>query len=108
MSRRVAESECWNFGVPLTDKSKYKEWIDLVEGYLDANSKMYDTNSKKIGFVLSFMTSGNAAKWWIMKKRAHRKRALNNTQLPIDWKDFTTKLRDKFTLINNKGGQGLI
>jgi len=45
------------------DKSRYKEWIDLVEGYLNANSKMYNTDKKKIGFALSFMTSGNAAKW---------------------------------------------
>ena len=55
------------------DKAKYKEWINLVEGYLDANSKMYDTNEKKIGFALSFMTSGNAAKWRIAKRREHKK-----------------------------------
>ena len=55
------------------DKAKYEEWIDLVEGYLDANSKMYDTNEKKIGFALSFMTSGNAAKWQIAKRREHKR-----------------------------------
>jgi len=67
---------------------------------------MYNTDSKKIGFVLSFMTSGNAAKWQIMTRRAHRRRALDNTQLPINWKDFATDLRDEFTLIDDKGKAG--
>jgi len=70
------------------NKSKYEEWIDLVEGYLNANSKMYDNDEKKIGFALSFMTSSNATKWQIAKRREHKKRGLN--AIPptflVDWK----------------------
>jgi len=90
------------------NKSKYKEWINLVEGYLNANSKIYDTNKKKIGFALSFMTSGNATKWQIAKRREHKKRGLNNTPpfFSVDWKKFSKDLKEEFTLIDNKGKAG--
>jgi len=80
----------------------------LVEGYLDANSKMYDTDEKKIGFALSFMTSGNAAKWQIAKRREHKKRGLNTTppSFSVNWKEFSKDLKEEFTLIDDKGKAG--
>ena len=90
------------------DKSKYKEWIDLVKGYLNANSKMYNSDEKKIGFTLSFMTSGNTAKWRIAKRREHKKRRLHTTppSFSVDWKEFSKDLKEEFTPINNKGKAG--
>jgi len=90
------------------DKSRYEKWIDLVEGYLDANSKMYDTDKKKIGFALSFMTSGNAAKWWIAKRTEHKKRGLDKMppSFTVEWKDFFKELEEEFTLIDDKGKAG--
>jgi len=90
------------------DKAKYEEWIDLVEGYLDANSKMYDTDEKKIGFALSFMTSGNATKWRIAKRREHKRRGLDKTPttFAITWKEFHKELEEEFTLIDDKGKAG--
>jgi len=55
---------------------------------------MYDTDEKKIGFALSFMTSGNATKWQIAKKREHKRHGLDKTPttLAVIWKEFHKEL----------------
>jgi len=51
------------------------------------------------------MTSGNAAKWQIEKRRDIKKKGVMVT-LPLSWENFAKDLCEEFTLINNKGKAG--
>ena len=45
------------------DREKFKEFLQSVEVYMDANHEVYQSDLIKIAFVLSFMNSGPAASW---------------------------------------------
>ena len=45
------------------DREKFKEFLQLVEVYMDVNHKVYRTNLIKIAFVLLFMNSGPTTTW---------------------------------------------
>ena len=44
-------------------RDKFKQFQLDVELYMDLNHEVYDTDLKKIAFVLSYMTGGAAANW---------------------------------------------
>jgi len=69
---------------------------------------MYNNNKKKIGFIISFMTSGNATKWQIAKRRELKKKGPDTTPPTFSstWKDFAKDLNKEFTLIDDKGKAG--
>ncbi|RXW12143.1 hypothetical protein EST38_g13711 [Candolleomyces aberdarensis] len=53
------------------DRSRFAAWRNEWTLYLDINSKIYDDDVKKIGYVLSYMTSGEALLWrtqWTREK----------------------------------------
>ncbi|RXW12035.1 hypothetical protein EST38_g13822 [Candolleomyces aberdarensis] len=53
------------------DRSRYASWKNEWTLYLDINSKIYDTDVKKIGYILSYMTKGEAELWrnqWTREK----------------------------------------
>ena len=45
------------------DREKFKEFLQLVEVYMDINHEVYHSDLIKIAFVLSFMNSGPATTW---------------------------------------------
>ena len=45
------------------DRNEFKRFLQDCELYLTINDKVYDTNLKKIGFVLALMNDGDAASW---------------------------------------------
>lgn len=45
------------------ERTKVESFIRSCKLYLHINDKIYDDNEKKVAFVLSFMTEGNAQSW---------------------------------------------
>ena len=45
------------------DRNEFKRFLQDCELYLTINNKVYDTNLKKIGFVLALMNDGDTASW---------------------------------------------
>jgi hypothetical protein len=45
------------------DREKFRKFLQDVEVYLDVNHEVYNTDLRKIAFVLSFMTARVAATW---------------------------------------------
>jgi len=78
--------------------------VDLISLVFCYGYCLYN-REKKVGFALSFMTSGNAAKWQIEKRRDIKKKGVMAT-LPLSWENFAKDLCEEFTLINNKGKAG--
>ena len=52
-------------------REKFRKFLQDAELYMTINQQLYDTDLVKIGFVLSFMTEGQAAAWAdsLLKKR---------------------------------------
>ena len=44
-------------------REKFRKFLQDAELYMTINKKLYDNDLVKIGFVLSFMTEGQAAAW---------------------------------------------
>ena len=44
-------------------RDKVRKFLQTTEIYLSINKKVYNDNLKKIGFILSFMTEGQAEAW---------------------------------------------
>ena len=45
------------------DQNNFQKFLHTAEIYMGINNKNYDTNLKKIGFVLSSMSEGPAKAW---------------------------------------------
>jgi Ty3 transposon capsid-like protein len=45
------------------DQEKFKKFLEDIKVYMDVNHKVYNTDLRRIAFVLSFMTAGAAATW---------------------------------------------
>ena len=45
------------------NQDKFRKFLQTAEIYLGINKKVYDDDLKKIGFILSFMTEGQAEAW---------------------------------------------
>ena len=45
------------------NRNEFKRFLQDCKLYLTINDKVYDTNLKKIGFVLALMNDGDAASW---------------------------------------------
>ena len=44
-------------------RDKFRKFLQTTKIYLGINKKVYDNDLKKIGFILSFMTKGQAEAW---------------------------------------------
>ena len=44
-------------------RDKFRKFLQTAKIYLGINEKVYNNNLKKIGFILSFMTKGQAEAW---------------------------------------------
>ena len=71
------------FNVPKPFSGKrgnLKKFLRTCRMYLQTNSDMYNTNERKVVFILSFMTEGDAANWkdqWLdkLEEEATRKKS---------------------------------
>ena len=83
------------------EKDKATKFIREVELYLHINKHIYDTDEKKITFMLSFMTDGAAAAW----KEAY---IANKTMITGgfgfgSWGDFLKVFKEGFAPIDEAG-----
>ena len=44
-------------------RDKFRKFLQTAKIYLGINKKVYNDNLKEIGFILSFMTKGQAEAW---------------------------------------------
>ena len=87
------------------DREKFKEFLQLVEVYMDMNHKVYKSNLIKIAFVLSFMNSGPAVTWkyqFIDEKLKQPPPANPNDKLR-QYANFRKKLIDAFLMFDSVG-----
>jgi hypothetical protein len=76
-----------------------------AELYILINKKLYDNDLVKIGFVLSFMTEGQAATWADQFVEEQQKQATaNGTELDLGkFDDFKLKLKEAFATYDSPG-----
>ena len=80
------------------DRTKTNRFLRSCELYLKMNTVIYDTNEKKVAFVMSFMNSGGAAAWrdqWFNEYTAIRATFLT-------WNAFKTAFLVSFTPISDE------
>ena len=79
---------------PFTKKqTKFDDFLQDIEFYLDINEDIYNTNKKKIGYALSFMNEGDAKSW----KGQFIWNAQGPTRLDLGtWTQFVKELTNGF------------
>jgi len=78
------------------DRSKLRTFLQDCEIYLLINHKIYDQDDKKITFILSYLTGGDASMWknqWIQSKRAGA--TLNLGTYAAFYTDLTDAFREE-------------
>ncbi|PPQ93323.1 hypothetical protein CVT25_014424 [Psilocybe cyanescens] len=75
------------------DRTKLKSFIQDFYLYMDINKDIYNTNKKKIAFILSFCSEAEA-KLWKKQYMTYRTRGTSGNHT-IDWETLTAFL-DKF------------
>ena len=87
------------------DREKFKEFLQLVEVYMDVNHEVYRNDLIKIAFILSFMNSGLAATWkyqFIDEKLKQPPPANPNDKLG-QYANFRKELIDAFSMFDSVG-----
>ena len=75
-------------------------WIHSIQFYLAVNKRSYDTNTKKIAFVLSYMTKGSALTW----ADIFHENTISGTTVTLgSWDDFLKKFQLTFKHQNTIG-----
>ena len=99
-------------GVPTPFSGKcgdLKQFLMTCKMHLQANRAIYDNNEKKVVFVLSFMTEGDAATWreqWLDDLNA-KAEALNKTEMDFGTFSDLIKLLEKDFMAYNTPGDAL-
>ena len=87
------------------DREEFKEFLQLVEVYMDVNHEIYESDLIKIAFVLSFMNSGPATTWkyqFIDKKLKQPPPANPNNKLG-QYANFRKELVDALAMFDSVG-----
>ena len=77
------------------DRRKFRNFLQECTFYITVNETVYDTDAKKIAFILSHMTDKEALLW----KQQYVDRHIIQEDGTVTWplfKDFTTKLKEDF------------
>ena len=86
---------------PFTGKrEELDDFIQDVYLYLDVNGDTYNTDKKKIGYMLSFMNSGDAKSWKAQFLRSSTKDDGLNLGT---WPDFLKELKKAFEPYDTPG-----
>ena len=87
-----------NQPTPFTgDRTKIENFIQECDVYLNINNMIYDTDTVKIAFVLSFIMAGEAQKW---KEQFIHSITSNSRMTFPTFGIFMTKLQDAFKAVN--------
>ena len=92
-TRKVAEMKLSPPKAFTGKRDGLEEFVQNVQLYLDINEETYDTDKKKIGYMLSFMDDGDAKSW----RAAFLQSVTTDGVLNLgSWKDFLEKVVDSF------------
>ena len=86
-------------------RDKLRKFLQDAELFMLINRKIYDSDLVKIGFVLSFMTEGQAAAWadQFVEEQA-KQAAATGTELNLGkFQDFKNKLAEAFAAYDSPG-----
>ncbi|KAJ2911493.1 hypothetical protein MD484_g8919, partial [Candolleomyces efflorescens] len=82
-------------------RSEFPAFVDAFKIYLNINKNLYDTDEKKIAFVLSYFDKGEPAQW---KTSFIRTKTQPDDTINLgSWSDFLKKLNDDFREIDEEG-----
>jgi Ty3 transposon capsid-like protein/Zinc knuckle len=87
-------------------REKFRKFLQDAELYMTINKKLYDTDLVKIGFVLSFMTEGQAAAWADQFVEEAQKTSIAQQKTDIDlgtYPNFRKTLTDTFSAYDSPG-----
>jgi Domain of unknown function (DUF4939)/Zinc knuckle len=87
------------------NRNNFKDFLQTVEVYMDVNHETYNSDLRKIAFVLSFMTAGAASTWkaqFINKAYARPTPANPNDQLGT-YVQFRKGLTEAFSMFDSVG-----
>lgn len=80
------------------NRSRTRKFITEIMLYLSLNSHIYDTDKKKISFILSFMNGGTAETW-------KQRKIIEYTNLP-EWPTYRSFLNEIDTAFNTADAPG--
>ena len=84
-------------------RDKFRKFLQTAKIYLSINKKVYDDDLKKIGFILSFMTKGQAEAWADQfVEEARTQHPGPNLNLGT-YKDFQKTLKATFSAYDSPG-----
>jgi hypothetical protein len=87
-------------------REKFRKFLQDAELYMTINKKLYDNDLVKIGFVLSFMTEGQAAAWadQFVEEAEKAAAAANRTGFDLGTYDnFRKILKESFSAYDSPG-----
>ena len=79
-----------------------EQFIMDCEMYLDVNQRVYDDNTKQVGFYMALLNEGSAATWKMQYYKAN-KAANNGTFAAPTVRNFLIALRDSFKEVDEEG-----
>ena len=100
MATNTTQKKEYNINQPTPftgDRTKIKNFVQECDVYLNINQGIYDNDTAKIAFVLSFITAGEAQKW---KEQFIRSITSNRLMTFLTFADFMMKLQDAFKAVN--------
>jgi Domain of unknown function (DUF4939) len=87
------------------DQEKFRKFLQDIKVYMDVNHKVYNTDLRKVAFILSFMNAGAAATWkaqFINEANAWPTPANPNDELGA-YMMFRKELIEAFSMFNSVG-----
>jgi hypothetical protein len=82
-------------------RSEFNNFVNSYRMYLNLNRRLYDNDEKKITYVLSYFTKGEAAQW---KTSFIAEKTNDNGEIRLGtWKAFNDRLEEDFREIDEKG-----
>ena len=85
------------------DRKTFRKFLQDVEVYLLINQEVYDNDLKKIGYVLSFMTEGQAAAWAAQFVETGLSKKVTGTLALGTYQNFYNELVAAFSKYNSPG-----
>ena len=85
-------------------REKFRKFLQDAELYMTINRKLYDTDLVKIGFVLSFMTEGQASAWADQFVEEAQKASTGKPEIDLGtFAKFKETLKEAFSAYNSPG-----
>ena len=82
------------------DRDKLNNFLMEIKMYITINDEIYDTDKKKIIFILSYMKEGTATSW---KQNFWATTKLDDRVIPWTWNRFKDTLKALFAPPNKPG-----